>query len=255
LVTFLVVIATLAMSSQLVLADRTINSVTLNGASSVTVATGASITAVVNVTTTGTGTATNWRCTRWRIGTGSFTNVNHANHDAAGTFSETFTITAPNTLGTFDAQFIAFQDDGCTTGASSTFTLSNAVTVVASFTLTVSGTGSGSGTIREPAAGTNINCSWNGLTTSGTCSHAYTTGTVVTLTVAAGSGSSFIGWSGNTDCSDGSVTLDANKSCTATFSLRTGVPELSPPWIVLLMALFLLLIFREFRRRARSMNT
>src|SRR6185437_605279 len=82
--------------------SRTINSVTLNGGTSVSVSPGASITAVVNVTTTGSGANTRWRSTGWSIGTtapGPVTCVDHTNHDVNGTFAETFSITAPTVAG------------------------------------------------------------------------------------------------------------------------------------------------------------
>ena len=112
-------------------AARTITSATLNGGSSVTVAPSAAITAVVNVTTTGTGTAARWRSTGWRIAAvpGAVTCVNHANHDGAGVYSETFSITAPATSGTYNAYFIAYNNDSCSSGASATRTMAGAVIV------------------------------------------------------------------------------------------------------------------------------
>ncbi len=113
-------------------AARIIDSATLNGAASVTVAPAASITAVVSVTTTGTGSANNWRSTGWRIATsapGAMTCVNHPNHDNAGSYSETFTITAPATDGSYDAYFIAYSDEACSQGASATVTLAGGVVV------------------------------------------------------------------------------------------------------------------------------
>lgn len=151
-------------------AARTINSVTLNGAASVSVAASATITAVVNVTTDGIGTAARWRSTGWRISTsppGAVTCVNHANHDGAGGYSETFSITAPASGGTYNAYFIAYNNDSCSSGASGTYTMAGAVTVTstnpvptttsisptsknvgdATFTLTVNGTNFVSGSV------------------------------------------------------------------------------------------------------------
>lgn len=113
-------------------AARTVTSATLNGASSVTVIPGAAITAVVNVTTTGTGAASRWYSTGWRIATtapGAVTCVDHTNHSGAGAYSETFSISAPVTPGTYDAYFIAYNNDTCTSGASATLTMASAVTV------------------------------------------------------------------------------------------------------------------------------
>ncbi|MGZ8184131.1 MAG: DUF6701 domain-containing protein [Methylobacter sp.] len=114
-------------------ADRTINSVTLNGATSVSVSLGASISAVVNVTTTSNPSDAKWRSTGWSIGTtapGTVTCVDHANVNNAGTYSQTIGITAPATVGVYNAYFIAYNDDACSSGASTpTFTMANAVTV------------------------------------------------------------------------------------------------------------------------------
>jgi len=68
---------------------------------------------------------------------------------------------------------------------------------------------SGSGTVTSSPAG--ISC-------PGDCSQSYTNGTNVTLSQSAAGGWTFSGWSGDGDCSDGQVTMNANKSCTATFT-------------------------------------
>lgn len=112
-------------------AGRIINSVTLNGVSSVTVAPGANINAIVNVTTSGSDN--NWESTGWRISTtapGSVTCENHADHTSSGTYSETFGITAPATAGTYNAYFIAYSNDSCSNGATSAYSMVSAVIVV-----------------------------------------------------------------------------------------------------------------------------
>ena len=78
------------------------------------------------------------------------------------------------------------------------------------YALTVSTAGTGSGTVTSNPAG--INCGSD-------CSEDYASGTAVTLTATAASGSSFAGWTGDADCSDGSVTMSEARSCTATFNL------------------------------------
>ncbi len=113
-------------------ADRTINGAALNGAATVTVAPSATITAAVNVTTTGSGANARWRSTGWLISTaspGTVTCVDHANHDNAGTYSENFTITAPAAGGSYNAYFIAYNNDNCSSGASSIYSLANGVVV------------------------------------------------------------------------------------------------------------------------------
>lgn len=112
-------------------AARTVTSATLNGNNSVTVLSGATISATVNVTTNSTGNASRWRSTGWLIATasGTVTCVNTTNYTGAGNYSETFNITAPAVSGTYNAYFIAYEDNGCSTNPSATFTMTNAVTV------------------------------------------------------------------------------------------------------------------------------
>lgn len=110
-------------------ADRTITAATLNGTSAVTVTPSSSVSATVYVTTTGTGTNNDWGSTQWRIGNGSYTCVNHANHTATGSYTATFPITAPSVYGTYNADFIAYRNDNCSQGASNVYTLKNGVTV------------------------------------------------------------------------------------------------------------------------------
>jgi uncharacterized repeat protein (TIGR02543 family) len=89
---------------------------------------------------------------------------------------------------------------------------------VQQYTLTVSRSGMGSGTVTSSPAG--INCG------SG-CSAAYNQGTVVTLTATASAGSTFQGWSGG--CSGTgvcSVTMNANVTVTANFQGQ-GSPTLN----------------------------
>jgi RHS repeat-associated protein len=80
------------------------------------------------------------------------------------------------------------------------------------FTLTVTKTGNGTGTVTSSPSG--INCGSD-------CTQDYASGAEVTLTATPSFGSGFTGWSGDPDCSDGIVTMDANKTCTATFGTAT----------------------------------
>ena len=97
-----------------------------------------------------------------------------------------------------DGQVTMDADKNCT----ATFNLA--------YTLSVNKIGSGAGTVTgNPGA---INC-------GGTCSDDFAEGTVVTLTAAPAGGSVFAGWSGDSDCSGGQVTMSADRDCTATFNL------------------------------------
>lgn len=84
------------------------------------------------------------------------------------------------------------------------------------YTLTVSKAGTGSGTVTSSPSG--INCGTD-------CSEAYRVNASVTLTASASADSIFTGWSGDADCSDGQVTMDADKNCIANFNLISAVQE------------------------------
>ncbi len=85
---------------------------------------------------------------------------------------------------------------------------------ISQYTLTVTKAGTGSGTVESDVAG---------ITCGSDCTDPFAEGTDVTLTATADSGSAFAGWSG--DCaSDGSVTMNSSKTCTATFT--SARPEL-----------------------------
>ena len=77
--------------------------------------------------------------------------------------------------------------------------------------LTVTKEGTGTGTVTSDDEG--IDCGIE-------CTEAYPPGAeVVVLTADPGANSSFNGWSGHADCSDGVVTMSSSKTCTATFNL------------------------------------
>jgi hypothetical protein len=80
---------------------------------------------------------------------------------------------------------------------------------IATFSLMVSS--QGNGTITSTPAG--INCSTG-------CFTGFTSGTTVTLKAVPVSGYSFSGWTGDADCLDGTITMNANKTCTAIFTVR-----------------------------------
>lgn len=97
-------------------------------------------------------------------------------------------------------------------GAACVLVLASGAAAGSAYTLTVALAGSGSGTVTSSPAG--IDC-------GSTCSHAFASGTQVTLTATAESGSFFGGWSGG-GCSGIDscvVTMSAAESVTATFVL------------------------------------
>lgn len=79
------------------------------------------------------------------------------------------------------------------------------------YTLTVTKSGTGAGTVTSSPAG--INC-------GSTCAANYVNGTSVTLTATAGSGSTFAGWSGSGCSGTGNCTVSMTqaRSVTATFN-------------------------------------
>lgn len=90
-----------------------------------------------------------------------------------------------------------------------------------SFTLTITGQGTGSGRVTTDAGVTPaIDCTLAGeATPSGVCSGTYTAGTAVSISVTPASGSGFDGWSGDAaGCGTAlacSITMDANKNAVA----------------------------------------
>jgi hypothetical protein len=86
-------------------------------------------------------------------------------------------------------------------------------------TLTVTKTGTGTGTATSDQPG--IDCGTD-------CSEVYASGTPVRLTATPDAGSTFVGWSG--DCtSSGQVTLDADKTCAATFTRPLAISTTALP--------------------------
>src|SRR5207247_4604914 len=123
----------------------------------------------------------------------------------------------------------AFWSSGCdaVSGPTCSVTMSTARAVTASFspqtfTLSVSTTGSGSGTVTSSDGG--INC-------GATCSAAYTSGSTVVLTATPAPGSTFAFWSSGCDAVSGptcSVTMSTARAVTASFSRQTFTLSVSP---------------------------
>ncbi|MGB7292767.1 MAG: InlB B-repeat-containing protein [Thermodesulfobacteriota bacterium] len=122
---------------------------------------------------------------------------------------------APDAGSTFDGWSRDCDVNGMVTidapkSCTGTFTTSSQL-----FTLTVNLSGTGTGIVTSNAPG--IDCGID-------CTEDYLVGTQVTLTPNPDTGSTFTGWSGDADCSDGMVTMDANKICSAAFDIQSQDP-------------------------------
>jgi len=182
--------------------------VSMSAATTVTATFNAStFTLTVNKSGTGSGAVT---------GTGINCGVDCSEPFASGT---SVVLTAAAASG---STFAGWSGGGCTGTGTCTVSMSAATTVTASFNpasgfaLTVSvavqATSGGSASGRVVSNPVGIDCGTD-------CTETYTSGRVVALTPLPGTGSVFAGWTGNSDCTDGSVTMNANKSCTANFAL------------------------------------
>jgi hypothetical protein len=121
------------------------------------------------------------------------------------------------TAGT-DSMFSGWTGCDSVSGATCTVSMTSARTVTATFmlkrfTLSVTKTGIGKGTVTSSPAG--INCSGSG---SG-CSSDYVVNTTVRLTASPALGSLFVGWTGCDSPNGASCTMvmGANKSVSADF--------------------------------------
>lgn len=157
-----------------------------------------------------------------KAGTGSGTVTSgDGTVNCGSTCAKSVTSGTPVTLTATPAASSTFSSwSGCSSasGATCNVTVSAATTVTATFTPLAAGLGvglGGSGTGTVTSNDGVINC-------PGTCSSLYPTGTVLTLTATAGSGSTFKQWGAacapsgtNPSCG---VTLNSAQSVTATFS-------------------------------------
>lgn len=108
--------------------SRTINWVTLNGGSSVTVSPGATITVAINVTVSGL-LYNDWKSTKYQIEGESEQCVNTPDHTGKGTWTESFTITAPSAPGVYDIEFKIYKGNSCSDLSSNWYSLRNGITV------------------------------------------------------------------------------------------------------------------------------
>ncbi len=239
------------------IASVTVNTATtLNGSTGqITVAAGASITMVMSVTTTGSGTLNDWNMSAWKISTvaptnasdGTLTCVNTPDESGAGTYTESITITAPASSGTYHLYLYAYNGSSCSTGSgpSALFTRSNAVVVKTATTTAItsdspdpsvvgqsysvgvsvtrasgSSTPTGTvtvsdGTITSPAC----TLAGSGATTTATCTLASTTAGAKTL-VATYAGDANFG--GSTSAGVAHTVNKANTTTTITNAAELG---------------------------------
>jgi hypothetical protein len=110
---------------------RTINSATVDGGTSTLVAPSATVTVEITVQTTGSGVNNDWKSTAYRIEGGSWTCLNTPDYTSTGTYTESFPITAPASLGVYNLGLRAYNDDTCSSGESNSYDMTNAIIVQA----------------------------------------------------------------------------------------------------------------------------
>lgn len=103
---------------------------------------------------------------------------------------------------------------GATPGPTVTPPVTQQFTLTINLIKQITSAGTGNGAVTSSPAG--INC-------GASCSASYNGGTVVTLTATPAAGSTFGGWSG-AGCTSGSITVNADKTCTAVFSPQSAQP-------------------------------
>ncbi len=156
-----------------------------------------------------------------KSGTGSGTVAsNPAGIDCGVDCSESYSQGTPVTLTATAAQgstFTGWSGGGCSGTGACTVTMNADTAVTATFTptykLTVSKGGNGSGAVTSNPAG---------ITCGADCTQKYAKGTQVTLTATPAQDSTFAGWSGGGCSGTGActVTMNAIKTVTATFTLK-----------------------------------
>ena len=171
---------------------------------------------------------TNAALTIIKLGTGSGTVASTPAGISCGSdCSETYTSDTSVTLTATSAagsNFAGWNGD-CTGTGPCTVTMDTDKSVTATFNLqtfalTVNKSGTGGGTVASTPAG--ISCGSD-------CSETHTIDTFVTLTATSAAGSNFAGWNGDcTGTGPCTVTMDTNKSVTATFNATPGVLVVGP---------------------------
>ena len=194
------------------LTDVTVNGTSVGAVTSYTFATGITATSAI----TATFTINSYPVTVSLSGGGSLSSSTAGLTCSGSTCSGTFTHGTVLTLTPVPnaGNILTGWGGACTGTGSCTVTVTDTTNISAAFssvkTLTVTLAGTGSGTVTGNPPG--LSCH------AGTCSTLYLTGEQVTLLTTPSIGSLFSGWSGA--CSGGScrVTMDADRSATATFT-------------------------------------
>jgi hypothetical protein len=124
-------------------------------------------------------------------------------------YGTTVTLTAAPSSG---STFTGWSGGGCSGTGSCAVTMNGSASVTATFnlvpeTLTLARNGDGAGIVTSSPAG--IAC-------GATCTHDYPNGTIVTLTAAPSSGSTFTGWSGAGCSGTGTCTVTMTNAATVT---------------------------------------
>lgn len=104
------------------------------------------------------------------------------------------------------------------------------VTAKPRFPLTVTGDGTGSGTVTTALL--NIDCTIEAGLETGSCSEDFKDGSQVVLLATPSNDSAFVGWGGNVDCGELSsctVSIDEPKNVIANFQARIDIRKTSPP--------------------------
>lgn len=96
----------------------TLSTAMVNGQSYVSVPPNTSVEVELTVTTSGSSSVDDWRSSEYLLEGGSWTCVNTDDHNGDGTYTEEFSITAPNSVGFYDLSLRVYNGSGCTGGVS-----------------------------------------------------------------------------------------------------------------------------------------